>query len=271
MSKPVMVDPSNLPVRKLSKADVPRAVNCLAAAFAQDDVARYFTHTVHDAADWTEAQRWKLHVAVMKYIIKAHLMRGLVMGIGSTQPITGPASGKRMFKPVDPLNPSSEESFDAVALWMPPGANMDDICTILRSGLWRLNYQFTREGRKRFFNEFFPLLHETKLNVFGTPEADAKSWYLVYLGARPGARGKGLAGRLVRYVTEGICDQERRDCYLESSSKNNLKLYGRLGFEMIRTIALTRNRQGGGIEMDIMVRKPKDLESVSEREASVES
>lgn len=45
---------------------------------------------------------------------------------------------------------------------MPPGKNMDDIFTILRSGMWRLSYQLSREGRKRFFDEFLPLLNDTK-------------------------------------------------------------------------------------------------------------
>jgi hypothetical protein len=45
---------------------------------------------------------------------------------------------------------------------MPPGQNMDDIVTIFRSGMWRLYYKLSNEGRKRFFNEFFPLLSSTK-------------------------------------------------------------------------------------------------------------
>ena len=48
---------------------------------------------------------------------------------------------------------------------MPPGQNMDDFLTIIRSGMWRLSYQLSREGRKRFFDEFLPLLNDTK----GTP------------------------------------------------------------------------------------------------------
>jgi GNAT superfamily N-acetyltransferase len=35
-------------------------------------------------------------------------------------------------------------------------------------------------------------------------ERDEKSWYLVYLGTRPSARGKGYARRLVEYVTDQV-------------------------------------------------------------------
>jgi GNAT superfamily N-acetyltransferase len=35
-------------------------------------------------------------------------------------------------------------------------------------------------------------------------ERDANSWYLVYLGTRPDARGKGYARKLVEYVTSQV-------------------------------------------------------------------
>ncbi len=82
---------------------------------------------------------------------------------------------------------------------MPPGKNMDDWLTILRSGMWRLQFQLSAEGRKRFFEEFLPLLHETKEEVLG--ERDNQSWYLVYIGTRPESRGKGYAKKLIQHVT----------------------------------------------------------------------
>ena len=83
---------------------------------------------------------------------------------------------------------------------MPPGKNMDDWYTILRSGMWRLNYMLSREGKKRFFDEFLPMLHDTKHEVMA--ERDEESWYLVYLGTKPEARGKGYAKRLIEHVTK---------------------------------------------------------------------
>lgn len=47
-------------------------------------------------------------------------------------------------------------------LRMPPGCNMDDYYTVFRSGMWRLWYKLTPEGRKRYFDEFFTVLHDTK-------------------------------------------------------------------------------------------------------------
>lgn len=82
---------------------------------------------------------------------------------------------------------------------MPPGKNMDDILTILRSGMWRLFYKLSREGKARFYNEFLPLLHHAKEDVLGA--RDDQSYYLVYLGTKPSARGKGYARKLVEHGT----------------------------------------------------------------------
>jgi GNAT superfamily N-acetyltransferase len=35
-------------------------------------------------------------------------------------------------------------------------------------------------------------------------DRDDQSWYLVYLGTRPSARGKGYARRLVEYITNQV-------------------------------------------------------------------
>ena len=65
---------------------------------------------------------------------------------------------------------------------MPPGQTMDDYLTICRSGMWRLNYRLSPEGKRRFFTEFLPLLHDTMHATLGPRESD--TWYLVYLGTR---------------------------------------------------------------------------------------
>jgi GNAT superfamily N-acetyltransferase len=81
---------------------------------------------------------------------------------------------------------------------MPPGKNMDDFWTILRSGMWRLWYKLSREGKTRFYDEFLPLLHHAKHDVMG--ERDNDSYYLVYLGSKPSARGKGYAKKLIEHM-----------------------------------------------------------------------
>lgn len=135
---------------------------------------------------------------------------------------------------------------------MPPGENMDDYLTILRSGMWRLSYLLSREGRKRFFDEFLPLLNDTKAQVMG--ERDQDSWYLVYIGTKPSGRGKGYARKVIDYVT-ATADKEGKACYLESSNYVNQIIYGKMGFKLRKNVYLQREREH--VQLDIMVREPK--------------
>jgi len=215
-------------VRVIKLSEVKAAALCLADAFAKDDVAMYFIDTP-DRAKKSAAVNWKLHVSILEYVVAAHCMKGLALTIGP--------------------------NYDCVALWMPPGKNMDDLCTILRSGMWRLHYQLSAEGKTRFFKEFLPLLHETKADVLGARDDD--SWYLVYIGTKASARGKGYARKLIEYVGK-MADAEGRPCYLESSNDVNPVIYGKLGFEMKKKIQLTRGKRP--IELDIMVREPAKSE-----------
>ncbi|KAH0558499.1 hypothetical protein GP486_004841 [Trichoglossum hirsutum] len=229
-------------VRILTIDEYHEAARCLALAFAKDEVARYFIDT-KDMADCSEEEKWNLHVNILEYIVAAHCYSGVVTAIGS--------------------------NYDAVALWwvlcpsrfavgvqadrvrMPPGKNLDDWLTILRSGLWRLHYKLSAEGRKRFFSEFLPLLHDTKQDILG--ERDDHSYYLVYLGSRPSSRGKGYAKKLVQYMTKKA-DVENLPTYLECSANANVEYYEKFGFELRRKVYLFRGEKPVGL--DIMVREP---------------
>ena len=85
---------------------------------------------------------------------------------------------------------------------MPPGENIDDFCTLLRSGLYTLSWKLSKEGKKRFFKEFLPLLHDTKHEVLG--KDDDNSWYLVYIGTKTNSRGKGYAKALIEHTTKQV-------------------------------------------------------------------
>jgi hypothetical protein len=159
-------------VRIVKRSEYKAAAACLAEAFVDDHVIRYPIDTP-DRAHWTKAKLFNLHRQIMEYVTYANGIKGLVTAVG--------------------------EGFDCVALWMPPGKNIDDWCTILRSGLWQLKFKLSAEGRKRFFREFLPLLHSTKAETMG--HRDCESWYLVYLGTRRSSRGKGYARKLVEHVT----------------------------------------------------------------------
>lgn len=127
--------------------------------------------------------------------------------------------------------------------------------------MWRLNYQLKGEAKTRFFREFLPLLHDTKVSTLG--ERDNDSWYLVYLGTKKSSRGKGYARKLIEHVTE-MADAAGQPCYLESSNCVNLPFYGRMGFEIVRKVYLQRGAKP--VDMDIMVREPVRKETKEEDE-----
>lgn len=79
---------------------------------------------------------------------------------------------------------------------------MDDWWTILRSGMWRLYFQLSAEGKKRYYEELLPLLHNTKKEVLG--ERDSEAYYLVYLGTKPNGRGRGYARKLIEHMTQKV-------------------------------------------------------------------
>jgi len=187
--------PSDEEVRVLGISEYEQAAQCLAEAFAVDEVARYFIDT-DDMVTYSEEYKYKMHCDILRYITAAHCYKGIVTTIGPNYdavalwyvfpvPIVGCA--KRAFNLTQKL------------YRMPPGKNMDDLWTILRSGMWRLWYKLSSEGKKRFYDEFLPLLHDTKHSVMG--DRDDDSYYLVYLGSKPSARGKGYARKLIEHMT----------------------------------------------------------------------
>lgn len=85
---------------------------------------------------------------------------------------------------------------------MPPGKDSDDWLTILRSGMWRLYYQLSAEGRRRYYNELLPVLHQTKHEVMGDQDDDC--YYLVYLGTKPSGQRRGYARKLIEHMAAKV-------------------------------------------------------------------
>lgn len=68
--------------------------------------------------------------------------------------------------------------------------------------MWRLYYQLSAEGRKRYYDEMLPLLNHTKAEVLGERHDD--SYYLVYLGTKAHGRGRGYARKLLEHMIERV-------------------------------------------------------------------
>lgn len=221
----VAAQPESHGIRVVAPYEYKEAAACLAEAFKTDHTVRYAIDTP-DRMHWSEQQRYQLHRQALEYVTYAHCLKGLVTAVGP--------------------------NYDCVALWMPPGKNIDDWVTLFRSGMWRLGWQLSSEGRERFFSEFLPLLSTTKTEVLG--ERENQAWHLNYIGTKEGSRGKGYARQLIEHVS-AVADRAGQPCYLESSHAVNLIIYGKLGYKMQKSIFLTRSDHE--VRMDIMVREPQ--------------
>ena len=73
-------------VRLVTVDEYKQAAACLADAFAEDDVARYFID-VPDREHWTVEEKWALHVEIMEYITYAHILKGLVTTVGDFEAV----------------------------------------------------------------------------------------------------------------------------------------------------------------------------------------
>lgn len=73
-------------VRLVTVDEYKQAASCLAEAFAEDDVARYFID-VPDREHWTDEQKWALHVEIMEYVTYAHILKGLVTTVGDFEAV----------------------------------------------------------------------------------------------------------------------------------------------------------------------------------------
>ncbi|ERS97736.1 hypothetical protein HMPREF1624_05907 [Sporothrix schenckii ATCC 58251] len=216
-------------VRVIGMSECREAALSLAHAFAADGLSLYLV-TSDDTAGFSEEVKWRLHVDIMTYIVAAVCLNGVVTTIGP--------------------------DYEGVALWMPPGKSLDGFWTILRSGLWRLHFQLSTECRRRYYAELLPLLEHSKVEVMAQRGVVDNSYYLLYLGTKPGARCRGYARKLLEHMLVKA-DQESRPVYLESSSIANNSYYSRFGFELKRDISLVRGPAPVGLS--IMVREPQTV------------
>ncbi|OTB08166.1 hypothetical protein M426DRAFT_201956 [Hypoxylon sp. CI-4A] len=215
-------------VRAIGISEYKEAALSLAQAFATDELAQYLLDA-DDMVGYDDEAKWRLHVDIFNYIVAAHCYRGIVTTIGP--------------------------DYEGVALWMPPGKEMDDWLTVIRSGMWRLHYQLSAEGRKRYYQELLPVLHDAKAQTMGDRDNDC--YYLVYLGTKPNGQRRGYGRKLIEQMA-AKADAEGRAMYLESSSLKNNSYYAKFGFEAKKDVYFGADSKSP-VRLTIMVREPQKL------------
>ncbi len=107
--------------------------------------------------------------------------------------------------------------FAAVALWIPPGVELEDgpIVDALSSGVPPEQHADT-----------FAVLEQMDAAHPAFPH-----WYLPWLGVDPARRGTGLGGELLEQCL-AIVDADRLPAYLETPNPRTIPFYQRHGFEV---------------------------------------
>jgi hypothetical protein len=82
----VIVPPLADGIRAVTAAQYKLAAACLAEAFGEDEVARYFVD-VPDREHWTREEKWALHVEILEYVTYAHILKGLVTAVGDFEAV----------------------------------------------------------------------------------------------------------------------------------------------------------------------------------------
>jgi GNAT superfamily N-acetyltransferase len=108
---------------------------------------------------------------------------------------------------------------DAVALWQPPGSPADDDFWVEHGE----EFAVALEGRMERLGALGVAMGEHH------PTDD--HWYLLAIGVRPGAQGRGLGGELLAHTLAKV-DAAGQPAYLEASSRRSRVLYERHGFEV---------------------------------------
>ncbi|HBP15401.1 MAG TPA: hypothetical protein DD457_09355 [Gammaproteobacteria bacterium] len=75
------------------------------------------------------------------------------------------------------------------------------------------------------------------LSLLGEMHPDEPHFYLNTVGVKPDLTGRGYGAAIVQHTLD-IADRDGHPCYLESTSRRNLPLYERLGFEVVNEIAM---------------------------------
>jgi GNAT superfamily N-acetyltransferase len=105
--------------------------------------------------------------------------------------------------------------FDAVAVWLAPGARVDE--TAIAETL-------TNAVASEQHEDMFSVLEQ-----MDRAHPTFEHWYLPWLGVVAGAQGKGLGGQLLEHGLATV-DQTRLPAFLETPNPRTIAFYERHGF-----------------------------------------
>lgn len=130
---------------------------------------------------------------------------------------------------------------DGAALWMPPGQSLDD-------AFWAEHLDEFLAGLEGDVERIGQLS-----DAMGQNHPEEPHWYLLAIGIRPSAQGRGLGGALLAHSL-APADAAGQPAYLEATSPRSRVLYERFGFEVVSEF-----RPGDGPMLWGMWREPRPV------------
>ncbi|KAH3668116.1 hypothetical protein OGAPHI_001870 [Ogataea philodendri] len=181
----------NLHVEVVTLKDYKKAAKTLQIAFKDDLYVNFLTSGISD-----DRLRKQMNLALFEATVYSTILQGLVVAVRDSeleQKIPdAPFLAVACFEKPEKASAPRDQSI------------MNYLWSMYQGGYLKFMWLANKETRQRVLEEQNELLHSFRADVLG-PELE-KSWYLSDIGAIPRGRGKGLARRLIDYVTHYYID-----------------------------------------------------------------
>lgn len=142
----------------------------------------------------------------------------------------------------------TNQAFDGVCCWIPPGGMELPTIRIIRSGLHLMPLQLGIKAFNRF-NQYMSFSATSRKKILSVDY-----WYLWVIGVSPQNQGTGIGRRLIETNLEKA-EKEGYPVLLETENENNLDFYQRFQFHIVETATIP----GINVKIWSMIRNPTGL------------
>jgi len=144
---------------------------------------------------------------------------------------------------------ATSNQLEAVAGWLPGPLAFMNPWRMIRSGAIRPGSRIGLDVMMTMYSAFDQMERDRKAHMRGKA-----STYLQIIGVAPEHQGKGLGGRILRAIIDE-CEKNGHHLFLETETEENVALYERFGFKVLKKIILPVL----GLPMWEMARAPRPL------------
>jgi len=129
---------------------------------------------------------------------------------------------------------ATSENLEGIAAWLPGHLAVFTPWRMLHSGAMQAALKLGWQTAKKMEPIFAPLdAHRQEIMQ------DKPFIYLQIIGVDPALQGRGFGGELLSALIEE-CDRAGMPLYLETETENNVRMYERFGFVVVKEIVLPK-------------------------------